>query len=257
MQLAEATLNYPLTFPQFDELATAPADESAPEANLCELPIDRLREAIRKNEVTFPSQVPTFPKRDRPDLQQKLVQLYFVCGWNCPRIGARYGMKRLRVQQILNTWKRRAVELGYLQVVPPAAAFLQSPRKLPIRVVLSPVPNASFAMDIELSAPSPSSSQQRIPKPVRRRTHRGDRPRTKFSLAEIAGVLRQLQAGRTVAEMAQAVGVPAFTIRSWKGEHEMRVLRRENAELKKLLTNLGRGNDPLINSIRKSYGVSA
>src|ERR1700730_13200268 len=92
-----------------------PANADTIETNLYEMRIDDLRDAIRKNRVSFPSQVPTFPKHDRPDLQRRLVQLYFSFGWSGSKIGARYGLSRLRVQQILNTWKRRAVEVGYVQ----------------------------------------------------------------------------------------------------------------------------------------------
>ena len=84
--------------------------------------IDDLREAIRANRVSFPSQVPTFPLHERPDLQFKLAQLYFVFGWNCSAIAAKYGLIRQRVQQILNTWKRRAAQMGYLQEIPPMRA---------------------------------------------------------------------------------------------------------------------------------------
>jgi hypothetical protein len=83
------------------------------------LSLSNLRAAIRANHVSFPSQVPTFPKHDRPDLQRKMVQLYFLFGWNCDAIGNRYGLIRQRVQQILNTWKRRAVQTGYIQHIPP------------------------------------------------------------------------------------------------------------------------------------------
>ena len=88
-----------------------------------EIGIGDLREAIRANRVSFPSQVPTFPKHARPDLQCKLAQLYFVLGWNYGNIGARYGLARARVGQILNTWRRRAVETGYIQLIPPSEAI--------------------------------------------------------------------------------------------------------------------------------------
>jgi hypothetical protein len=86
-----------------------------PSVHLEETNIADLREAIRANWVSFPSQVPTFPKHDRPDLQRKLAQLYFVLGWNCDNIGARYGLVPARVRQILNRWKHRAVKTGYIQ----------------------------------------------------------------------------------------------------------------------------------------------
>jgi hypothetical protein len=95
-----------------------PASALAP--NLQQLTLEQMRAAIRSNQVSFPSQVPTFARHDRPDLQRKLVQLYFVLGWSCGTIGARYGLIRQRVQQILNIWKRRAIEMGYIQTIPGA-----------------------------------------------------------------------------------------------------------------------------------------
>jgi hypothetical protein len=88
--------------------------------NIEELTLAELRRKIRRNRASFPSQVPTFPKHDRPDLQRKLVQLYFLFGWSCNRIALRHGILRQRVQQILSTWKRRAIQMGYIQDIPPA-----------------------------------------------------------------------------------------------------------------------------------------
>jgi two-component system, OmpR family, KDP operon response regulator KdpE len=87
---------------------------------LAGLRIDELREAIRANRVSFPSQVPTFKRHDRPDLHRKLVQLYFVLGWTCESIAERYGLVHQRIRQILTTWKRRAVQAGYIQYIPPS-----------------------------------------------------------------------------------------------------------------------------------------
>ena len=98
--------------------------------NIERLKINTLREAIRSNRISFPSQVPVFPKHDRADLQRKIVQLYFLFGWACRRIGGRYRLPPQRVQQILNTWKRRAVQMGYLQSIPTAQA-VRSLRNLP------------------------------------------------------------------------------------------------------------------------------
>jgi hypothetical protein len=83
--------------------------------DLMDLRLDELREAIRANLVSFPSAPPTFAKHDRPDLQWKLVELYFVMGWNCEPIAERYGLIRQRIGQILKAWKRRAIEMGYIQ----------------------------------------------------------------------------------------------------------------------------------------------
>jgi len=89
------------------------------EPKIQDLRLDQLRSEIRANRISFPAQVPVFEKHDRPDLQRKIVQLYFVLGWKCNNIAARYGLIRQRVQQILNTWKRRAAEMGYIQHIPP------------------------------------------------------------------------------------------------------------------------------------------
>ena len=91
------------------------------------LRIDQLREAVRGNQVSFPSPVPTFERHDRPDLQWKLVQLYFVLGWNCEGIARRYGLIHQRVRQILKIWKQRAVEMGYIQYIPPAEVLWAAP----------------------------------------------------------------------------------------------------------------------------------
>jgi hypothetical protein len=88
------------------------------DTRLKDLSLDQLRQAIRINGVSFPSPVPTFERHDRPDLQWRIVQLYFVLGWSCACIAERYGLLRQRVCQILNTWKRRAVEMGYVQCIP-------------------------------------------------------------------------------------------------------------------------------------------
>jgi hypothetical protein len=94
--------------------------------NIEELSLADLRRKIRRNRASFPSQVPTFPKHDRPDLQRKLVQLYFLFGWSCNRIALRHGILRQRVQQILSTWKRRAIQMGYIQEIPPALPLIVS-----------------------------------------------------------------------------------------------------------------------------------
>jgi hypothetical protein len=81
--------------------------------------LNELRRRVRQNRVSFPAQVPTFRKHDRPDVQRKAVQLYFLFGWSCNKIAQRLGLLRQRIQQILSTWKRRAIEMGYIQEIPP------------------------------------------------------------------------------------------------------------------------------------------
>jgi len=238
MQVAEPSLaSPPMPFPQAAVGSKESAGQSAVEPNLSEMPIDELREAIRKNQVSFPAQIPTFPKHDRPDVQRQLVQLYFLLGWSGPKIGVRYGLRRLRVQQILNAWKKRAVELGYIQCVPAADVLMRAVRSQPIRVVLSPVIDGSAA---------PVSSPQKSP-----------RPRAKFNISEIVSVLQQLAAGRTVAELATELGISAYTIRLWKDQHEIHWLRHENAQLKARIARLSTVEKTLIDVITRSDHVNA
>jgi len=112
-------------------LVLPPFDQST----LNSLRLDQLRAAVRANLVTFPSPVPTFDRHDRPDLQWRIVQLYFVFGWAHETIAVRYGLAHQRVAQILKTWKLRAVETGYVQCIP-------LPEPLPKLAERSSVPTA-------------------------------------------------------------------------------------------------------------------
>lgn len=98
-----------------------PVRASQPVSGVFEVDLDlgktdirNLREAIRANRVSFPSQVPTFAESDRPDLQRKLAQLYFVLGRNSPDIGRRFDLAPGRVQKILSAWKHAAVKALYI-----------------------------------------------------------------------------------------------------------------------------------------------
>ena len=83
-----------------------------------EIDISKLHSAIRANLVSFPSQIPVFPGCGHTDVQHKLVQLYFLFGWTCATIGARYGLARDRVRRVLSAWKWRAANAGYIQRIP-------------------------------------------------------------------------------------------------------------------------------------------
>jgi len=91
--------------------------------NIGEIDLGDLRRAIRANWISFPSQVPTFPSCGPADLQHKLIQLYFLMGWSCANIAARYGLTRGQVRAILHAWKGRAASTGYLQHIAPAEAL--------------------------------------------------------------------------------------------------------------------------------------
>lgn len=77
----------------------------------------KLREGIKGNLVTFPAQVPIFKRVTRPDLQARIVILYFVQGWSMSEIADRYGIVRQRVGQIITQWRIRAIDQGYIQVI--------------------------------------------------------------------------------------------------------------------------------------------
>lgn len=78
-----------------------------------------LRSAIQRNLVSFPSQVPSFTRRG--DMQERIVQLYFVRGWEVQRICDRYRMGKSTVRKLLSDWKIRAVAGGYIQEIDPDA----------------------------------------------------------------------------------------------------------------------------------------
>src|ERR1700685_1472747 len=77
-----------------------------------------IREAIRDHRFSFPSQVPVFTHLHRADIQWRIVLLYFIRGWPCGRIAARYGMTRERVGQLLRQWTSRALVSGYVARIP-------------------------------------------------------------------------------------------------------------------------------------------
>jgi putative transposase len=83
----------------------------------------------------------------------------------------------------------------------------------------------------------------------------------KLSTEQIIGVLKQLEAGRTTAELAREVGVSKHTIYSWKTQfggmevneaEELRSLRDENQRLKKLVADLSLDKEMLKSLIQKN-----
>jgi hypothetical protein len=74
-----------------------------------------LREAIRQNLVSFPSQVPTFTKHE----DALIVQLYFIRGWSMGIIADRYTLNKHAVRKLLSEWRIRAVAAGYVQEIHP------------------------------------------------------------------------------------------------------------------------------------------
>jgi len=248
MQDMQVVLNsaalHTVILPRVGPPASIPPNAAISDKKLLQMRVDELRAAIWKHQVSFPSQIPTFSKHTRPDVQRKLVQLYFVCGWSGPKIRARYDLSAQRFQQILSTWKRRAVELGFIQTIPPDQPLSFGPIRTPIRIFLSPAGNESSAPVI----PAVNRFGGRHRNNHRDVNGNGNgngngsenscRPRSKCDSRQIAEVLKRLQAGRSVAEMASEVGVTASTIRDWKRQQEIVLLQRENKELREKLAKL-------------------
>jgi hypothetical protein len=123
-----------------------------------------LRQAVRENLVSFPSQIPVFEKQSRTDLQPKLVVLYFVRGWSMDDIAQRYGLARQRMGQILTAWRIRAVKEGYIQAIEPEHPLFKRVR-LERADQFAEMPVASFfpgrpvvaADQTKAAAPAPAS----------------------------------------------------------------------------------------------------
>src|SRR5450432_4897921 len=85
--------------------------------NIAQMRISALRSAIQTNQVSFPAQTPRF-SQSRADIEWRLVQLYFVRGWNCIQLARRYNLTRQRIEQLLAVWVDCASKLGFLQEIP-------------------------------------------------------------------------------------------------------------------------------------------
>src|SRR5258708_30215716 len=80
-----------------------------------------LRRALRRNIVSFPSQIPVFLKQPPADMQWRMVLLYFVRGWSSAKIAARFNVPTHWIRKSLNAWSVRALALGFVQVIDPEA----------------------------------------------------------------------------------------------------------------------------------------
>ena len=80
-----------------------------------------LRRAVRRNIVSFPSQIQAFLRRPAADMQCRVVLLFFVRGWTSIQIAMRFNVPKHVIRGILNDWSVRALALGYIQVIDPEA----------------------------------------------------------------------------------------------------------------------------------------
>jgi putative transposase len=85
--------------------------------------------------------------------------------------------------------------------------------------------------------------------------------KSKHSEAQIIGVLKQVEAGRKIEDVAREQGVSKHTIYAWKSKYggmdvseaqEVKQLREENGRLKKLVADLSLDKDMLQSVIRKN-----
>jgi len=85
--------------------------------------------------------------------------------------------------------------------------------------------------------------------------------KSKHSEAQIIAALKQVEAARSVEDLAREYGVSKDTIYAWKSKHggmdvseaqEVKQLREENARLKKLVADLSLDKDMLQSMIRKN-----
>jgi putative transposase len=85
--------------------------------------------------------------------------------------------------------------------------------------------------------------------------------KSRFSEEKIIGVLKQMEAGRKVADLARELGVSEATVYTWKSKfggmevseaRRLRELERENSELKKLVADLSLDKEALKTVIRKN-----
>ena len=85
--------------------------------------------------------------------------------------------------------------------------------------------------------------------------------KSRHSEAQIIGVLKQVEAGRSVEDVARDQGVSKHTLYAWKSKYggmevseaqEVKQLREENSRLKKLVADLSLDKDMLQSVIRKN-----
>jgi putative transposase len=85
--------------------------------------------------------------------------------------------------------------------------------------------------------------------------------KSKHSEAAIIGVLKQVEAGRKVEDVAREQGLSKHTIYAWKAKYggmevseaqEVKQLREENGRLKKLVADLSLDKDMLQSVMRKN-----
>ena len=85
--------------------------------------------------------------------------------------------------------------------------------------------------------------------------------KTRYSEEQIIGVLKEMEAGRKVGEVAREIGVSEATLYTWKSKYGgmdvnearlLRALEEENRRLKHLVADLSLDREALKSVIRKN-----
>ena len=85
--------------------------------------------------------------------------------------------------------------------------------------------------------------------------------KTRYSEEQIIGVLKEMEAGRKVGEVAREIGVSEATLYTWKSKYggmdvnearRLRALEEENRRLKHLVADLSLDREALKSVIRKN-----
>jgi putative transposase len=85
--------------------------------------------------------------------------------------------------------------------------------------------------------------------------------KTRYTEEQVIGVLKQMEAGRTVKELAREIGVSEATIYTWKSKYgglevnearRLRELEDENRRLKQMVADLSLDKEALKGVIRKN-----
>ncbi len=111
-----------------------------------------LRAAIRRNAVTFPSQMVRLRSCDAGnDEPERIVQLYFVHGWSIRSICRRYRLSKKRIDNILNKWRHGAVAAGFVQEIRPRSMDDKAPT---FEIVRAELASLTQSLENELSGES-------------------------------------------------------------------------------------------------------
>lgn len=85
--------------------------------------------------------------------------------------------------------------------------------------------------------------------------------KSKYTEEQIIGVLKQMEAGRTVRDLARELGVSEATLYTWKSKYgglevsearRLRELEEENRRLKHMVADLSLDREALKSVIRKN-----